>query len=261
MDTGNLARSLGIGLGIGCAIMFISTMIFLPVSHIMNRNIYHHPVLRGLLGVLTFLVSPIMFFVTLFMRKTHYFGLLPLTKMDGGEYTEGGVILPMLYKIVTVITHPFIEFNGTDEDKVGYDKAIAPLLAAPGAPVVNEELFEAAAAAGAADTQVVWRQKMDGIMTTFGLIPKVAAAVSSLATSVDKTNDILFKTTKLIEGHSYEKIEGTTKESLGIFKGKNRFGSPQADTSSLLFDKDGKLINIEISPVIVNNFDIKEVSP
>ncbi len=155
--------------------MFVSTMIFLPVSHVMNRNIYHHPVLRAILGAVTFVLCPIMFFVTLFMGKTHYFGLLPLTKMSGGEDNEGGYIMPLLYKILAIILHPFIEFNERDDDKVGYEKAIESLLAKPGAPVVNEELLTAAAAAGAKDTKAGWEEAMLGLVPLFAT-PTLRAA-------------------------------------------------------------------------------------
>lgn len=155
--------------------MLVSTMIFLPVSHIMNRNIYHHPVLRAILGVLALLLFPIMFVCTLFMGKTHYFGLLPLTKMNGGEDNEGGYIMPMLYKILAILLHPFIEFNETDDDKVGYEKAIDSLLAKPGSPVVNEELLTAAAVAGAADTQAAWGSAMAELVPRYAT-PTLRAA-------------------------------------------------------------------------------------
>ena len=168
MDISVLATSLGYGLVIGFCILLISTMIFLPVSYVMNRFIYHRSVLRLLMGCFTVLVAPIAFFIII-LRNTpiHYFGLMPL--MDtASKSTEGdaGFVLPLFYSVLTAVFHPFVEFHGED-NSVGFKKSIEHLMAAEGEPTVNEALMEEVVAAGRQTDEAAWKSAMTALMPKF----------------------------------------------------------------------------------------------
>ena len=178
MDISVLATSLGYGLVIGFCILLISTMIFLPVSYVMNRFIYHRSVLRLLMGCFTVLVAPIAFFIII-LRNTpiHYFGLMPL--MDtASKSTEGdaGFVLPLFYSVLTAVFHPFVEFHGED-NSVGFKKSIEHLMAAEGEPTVNEALMEEVVAAGRQTDEAAWKSAMTALMPKFEHVPATVATV------------------------------------------------------------------------------------
>ena len=180
MDISALSTSLGYGLGIGICILLISTMIFLPVSYAMNRFIYHRSVLRLLMGCFTVLVAPIAFIIIILHNTpVHYFGLMPL--MDtASKSTDGdaGFLLPLFYSVLTAVFHPFVEFHGED-NSVGFNKSIEHLMAAEGAPAVNEALMEEVVAAGRQTDEAAWKSAMTALMPKF---EHVAATVATVAT-------------------------------------------------------------------------------
>lgn len=287
MDFNKVAVSLSIGLGIGLAVILVTTIIFLPVSYVMNRFIYHHPVLRLLLGFFTLTVAPIAFFIILFNPAINYFGLMPLFNTTPSKsQEEGGFVLPLFYKCLTVVLHPFVEFNDAPNDAIGYKKTIEHLFAAKGEPVVNEELMAKITAAGTNTNKAQWESAMTA------LIPELEGVVNMAATVANVAKDITapaapapvaaaavaaepvaaaavepyvepvktYNQTTLIPGHEYDKITGDVKEPIGVFKGEWRVGSPQANAWALIFEKDGKQTQVDTTGYTRNNFDIKETT-
>jgi len=148
--------------------MLIVTVIFLPLSYYMNKNIYHHPALRFLVGVVTVMFAPIAFVIMLFQHATHYFGLLPLMEEPKtGNDKEAGFIMPLFYKIVTAVLHPFVAFHDDPTDSTGFKKTFEHLLAKNGEKTVDEGLEKAAAEAGAEIDKTKWRAKMAELQPKF----------------------------------------------------------------------------------------------
>ena len=130
MDSAVLATALGSGFAIGLVVVFIITVVTLPMSYIMNRFIYHNWIMRGIVGGLSLYVSPFIFLLMLVMRivgkwdKIRYFGLLPLFADVAEPGQESGWIMSILMKLWGALRAPFITHMTSDEDKAGFVAAI-----------------------------------------------------------------------------------------------------------------------------------------
>lgn len=168
MDINSFLTSLSIGLGVGIAVMLVVTVIFMPVAWVMNKNIHHHPMLRLLIGFATVFIAPIAFIIVLFQGATQYFGLMPLMKdPSAGASKEGGIIMPMFWKLVAIILHPFVAFNDDPTDNSGFIKSFDYLIAKTGEKTVDEGLTARAAVAGAVTDKDQWRTQMQALTGPF----------------------------------------------------------------------------------------------
>jgi len=141
------------------------TMILIPVSYVMNRFIYHHSIMRLLLGFVAFVLFPFVFIGMIIMaftglRPAHYFGLIPASLQTSVPVEPVG-FFAFFFKVMTIITHPFLGFMNLEEDVAGYKASIEPLMAPANSPVVNEALFKAAGAAGIIDNDAEWNATME----------------------------------------------------------------------------------------------------
>lgn len=171
MDSHILAASLGSGFAIGLTTLLMSTFVMVPASYVMNKFIYHGPVMRLTLGLVAGACSFFAFLVIAALlvlgkiQPTHYFGLFPVVKT--AELSVAPGYLAFLLKILYALYHPFIMFFNGSTDVRGYTSAVEALLvkgtpvtkAGPmGVPVqvlkgaVCEEFFEAARRAGTMTT-------------------------------------------------------------------------------------------------------------
>jgi len=192
MDTNALAISLGNGLAVGVVVMFIILIYTLPASATMNAFIYHHPVLRLLVGFVGGLFSIFTLIVMLVTRlgkpRLHYFGLFPIIKVGAPAAGPDGWFA-FLFKALNAFRDYFCMNFYTPEDIAGYERAVESLLVPRppaaelmtvklgfdenGAPrdvtahkgIVCEEFDEAARNAGAAPVSK-WREQINEISDT-----------------------------------------------------------------------------------------------
>ena len=181
-------RSMGIGLGIGLAVMTTVTVFTLPASYMMNKLVYHHPIMRLMAGIIAATFGIFTFPLVLIMvasgnwKSLHYFGLWPTVQTEGpASYT--GWLAPF-FAITNLIFHPFMMlYTGSAEDKLGYEKAMDGILLAKGSSgVVNEQLFEDARKAGAISNYSEWAATVNGLSAGF----KAMFGGSVIAPSVEK---------------------------------------------------------------------------
>ena len=131
MDINDLAVSFGIGLVTGISTLLFVTILFVPVSYMMNRYIYHHWTMRLMIGLLCVVLFPFAFIYMFFasfagLDKAYYFGMFPLIEQENADgQNERGDTFAFLFKIFTVMIHPFVVFF----DPTEYKAAISPLLA------------------------------------------------------------------------------------------------------------------------------------
>ena len=178
MDSHMLAASLGSGFAIGLTTLLVTTFAMVPASYVMNKFIYHGPVMRLTLGLVAGACSFFAFIVLAVLlvlgriQPTHYFGLFPVVKT--AELSVAPGYLAVLLKILYALYHPFIMFfnPSADDDVRGYTSAVEALLV-KGTPVtksvphgddsvpvqvlkgaVCEEFFEAARRAGTMTTKL-----------------------------------------------------------------------------------------------------------
>jgi hypothetical protein len=171
--TNQFLRSMGIGLGIGLALMTSVTMFTLPASYMMNKLIYHHPIMRMMAGLIAGMFSLFMFPLVLIMvasgnwKPLHYFGLWPTIQTEGpASYT--GWLAPF-FTIMNIVFHPFMMlYTGSAEDKQGYEKAMDGILKDKGSPgVVDEDLFAKARDAGAISDYGQWADAVGSLSADF----------------------------------------------------------------------------------------------
>ena len=171
--TNQFLRSMGIGLGIGLALMTSVTVFTLPASYMMNKLIYHHPIMRMMAGLIAGMFSIFVFPLVLIMvasgnwKPLHYFGLWPIVQTEGpASYT--GWLAPF-FTITNIVFHPFMMlYTGSAEDKAGYEKAMSGILKEKESPgVVKEELFAAAREAGAISVYSEWVTTVNGLSADF----------------------------------------------------------------------------------------------
>lgn len=79
----NIPTQLGIALATGVAVSFVTTVIFLPASYILNKILDHTWIMRAVIGVFAILVSPFLFIGISLLRlvyltKADYLNLLPV---------------------------------------------------------------------------------------------------------------------------------------------------------------------------------------
>jgi hypothetical protein len=150
MDAGQIAAHFGASLASGLVITMTILVLLLPVSFTMNRFIYHHWLMRlivgavaGFLGIGAFLaiLALILFKV---IKPSHYFGLFPLTNVSAGV-TSGWIMPTFLGRFLNPVLHPFQLYW----DEPAYMTAVEEMLAKEGQPVVDEELFAMARDAAA----------------------------------------------------------------------------------------------------------------
>jgi len=146
MDSHILASSLGAGFAIGLATMLVATFTAIPASYVMNKFIYHGPVMRLMMGLIAGACSFFAFLVIavlLMMGKvqpTHYFGLFPVVKAADTSAVPG--YLAFLLNIFYIFYHPFIMFFNKPEDSTesrnddykGYVNAVEAIVV-KGTPV------------------------------------------------------------------------------------------------------------------------------
>jgi len=152
--------------------MLTITLILLPVSYVMNRYIYHHWAMRGLLAGLTVLGLPIAWGALFFLRSTHYFGLLPLWRETGATAAEGW--WASLWRFIDLLKHPFLEKMGAPDDAAGWAAAVEGLLVSEeglrkGQQVVPEAQWKAARALAMIPGQAEWQAARDQLAAS--LIP------------------------------------------------------------------------------------------
>lgn len=130
MDSAVLATALGSGFAIGLVVVFIITVVTLPMSYVMNRFIYHNWIMRGIVGGLSLYVAPLILLLMLVMRfvgkwdKIRYFGLLPMFADVAEPGQESGWIMSILMKFWATLRAPFLTHMSSDEDKTGFIAAI-----------------------------------------------------------------------------------------------------------------------------------------
>jgi hypothetical protein len=183
MDTNALAISLGNGLAVGVVVMFIILIYTLPASATMNAFIYHHPVLRLLLGFVGGLGSIFTLIILLVTRlgkeRLHYFGLFPIIQVGAPAAGPDGWFA-FLFKALNAFRDYLCMNFYTPADIAGYERAVGSLLVPipPAAEIktvtlgsqdvnfhkgiVCEEFDEAARAAGAAPASK-WREMINEI--------------------------------------------------------------------------------------------------
>jgi hypothetical protein len=133
MDSATLAKSLGLGFATGISTMGFATIVSLPASYIMNKFIYHSPLMRLMLGLATGFLSVfaiVIIALMIFLGKwspVHYFGLVPMYKVSENPIEPTGY-LSFLFKLFYMIIHPITMFYTTDSDKQGYIRSVEPLL-------------------------------------------------------------------------------------------------------------------------------------
>ena len=167
----NLAISFAIGLAAGIGTLLIATMVFIPISYVMNRFIYHHWIMRIILGFVALVLFPFFFVGMIFMAfggllPTYYFGLIP-AYLQADTPGEPVGFFAIFFKILAMICHPFVGFMNLEEDVVGYKNNLKPLMAPEGTPVVNEVLFKEAAVAGALKEEIPWNDETNRLKPLF----------------------------------------------------------------------------------------------
>jgi hypothetical protein len=174
MDTDVIAKAAGAGLATGLTTMLVATIILLPASYMMNRFIYHTPMMRAILGLIAGAGSIFTFIVLVGLRwygwgKSAYFGLLPVLAEGSGSEPEGWTA--PLFKLWNVIRHPLIMFY----NEGAYEQAIEGILLPKGVPegeghtkrlggaevtvrcgAVQEEFFKAARTTAAIKDPATW---------------------------------------------------------------------------------------------------------
>lgn len=143
---GKISKDLGIGIGKGAAIGFTALAIFtfvgLPVSYVANRFIYHSKGMRGLLCLVTAVLSiPIFLCMAIYqtitagngLAKIHYFGYLPfiykgapdsVTKSD--DYGVDWIMSffwRAVYWIRDTLLSGFVDHRETDQDQAAFKEA------------------------------------------------------------------------------------------------------------------------------------------
>lgn len=201
-------RSMGIGLGIGLAIMTIVTVFTLPASYMMNKLIYHHPIMRLMAGIIAASFSIFTFPLVLIMvasgnwQSLHYFGLWPIVQTEGpASYT--GWLAPF-FTFINTIFHPFMMFYANGEDRAGYEKAMNGILVEKGPGVVDEDLFAKARDAGAISAYGPWADAVGSLSADF----KKMFGGSVIAPSVEKKG----ATMAMMPTQQASALEGVLKE-------------------------------------------------
>lgn len=186
MDSAVLAKSLGAGFATGICTLLFSTLTVLPASYMMNKFIYHGPVMRLMLGGLTAAFSLFSVVVMMVMvlsgrwKPVHYFGLAPLLKVTENPIEPVGY-LAFFFKILYVLIHPLSMFYTGPEDQKGYIKALEPLM-------VHKDI-----------QSVPMKMEVDGVMTdvsvTQGAVCEDFARASRFAGSIiDKKEWVRYMT-------------------------------------------------------------------
>jgi hypothetical protein len=176
-ERSELTNSFRIGLASGFAVLLLTTIVLLPASFVMNHYIYHHPVMRLLLGILGGIGSIFtLLFIALFVmsgkwKRAHYFGLFPLFQSETTSSSEG--YFAFLFRIFDILKHPFHMNMTTPDDMRAFTESVVPLLLPEpladektfgGIPVrhgaVSETFFSMARKIGAAPNETVWKKAM-----------------------------------------------------------------------------------------------------
>jgi len=182
MDARVMGASLGMGLATGITTMLGLTVVFLPVSYVMNRFVYHVPSMRFLIALLTGAFSIFSFIAIMIMfltgswGKVHYFGLMPFVNAFSGV-PEG--YFASFFRLINAVLHPFMLFFDAEGDEAGYKNTVreAIRLIEPeegvvppefeGEPVfkdaVSEAFFKEARGAGAIDDRAAWAAKVESL--------------------------------------------------------------------------------------------------
>ena len=181
-----LAEGLGIGCAVGCCIATAMTLVFIPISFMMNRYIYHGVGMRIAIGIFSGIFCVPIFVVLLIMRwwwpRIHYFGLMPLQAVGEAKGVEvEGWILPFIMSIFKLFRAPLtlhFETDGENNDMSAYKSAIevgmhllpenrktlvvpgvgpagANIMICPGA--VCEEFNKHAVAVGTISKEIAWK--------------------------------------------------------------------------------------------------------
>lgn len=175
-----VAQSLGAGVAIGLSSIAAITIALLPASWVMNRFIYHTPLMRVILAVLAGLGSFLTFAIVLIgcatglLGKPYYFGLLPTFLNRGGEGEPVG-FFALLTKFARAIAHPFqMRYIGVEDEK-GFEKTVEMMLVPKTGPTltvggkelfkgaVYEPFFEGARKVGAKVLDSKWREGMNAL--------------------------------------------------------------------------------------------------
>jgi len=133
MDSATLAKSLGMGFATGISTVSAATLVTLPASYIMNRFIYHGPLMRLVLGGATACFSVFAIVIVALMlllgkwKPVHYFGLLPVFPVTENPVMPKG-FLAFIFTIFYALIHPITMFYLNDEDEKGFVRTIEPML-------------------------------------------------------------------------------------------------------------------------------------
>lgn len=200
-----IAQSLGTGVALGLSTIVGITLALLPASWVMNRFVYHTPMMRVILAIVAGLGSFLTFMIvfigcaTGLLNKPYYFGLLPIfLNRGGGEEPVG--FFAIFKKLWRILAHPFqMRYLVDKGDPAGYKKNIEMMLVPEDAPklpingfkgetlykgAVYELFFEEARKAGAAETYDEWKTQLEGLEATgIGQALFTKSNVSSAASS------------------------------------------------------------------------------
>jgi hypothetical protein len=135
MDYTEVGQRLSSGLVQGFIVAFLSLIVFLPASYVMNRFIYRGTAMRIFMGSLAGMLGLGGFFLLLFMRiywgadfKIHYFGLLPLITEAPASEVKPTYIESFFMFFVNMVTIPLTFYFRGGDDSTGYASTIQKLI-------------------------------------------------------------------------------------------------------------------------------------
>jgi len=161
-----IGKEIGIAFATGVGIILALTIITLPSSYLMNRIIYHHWIMRLIIGLAIIPASFIAFIALLFLRvsgtwdKVHYFGLFPAISAMAPD--KGDSWLSPFFFIFNALIYPFTWFGTNGEIAQALQSSMD--LKTPGAPgTINEDVFEEARKIAGVSDPAEWHNRTEGL--------------------------------------------------------------------------------------------------
>jgi hypothetical protein len=135
MDYTEVGQRLSSGLVQGFIVAFLSLIVFLPASYVMNRFIYRGTAMRIFMGVLAGILGFGSFILLLCMRlywktefKIHYFGLLPLITEAPASEVKPSWIVSFFMFFVNMVKIPLTFYFRGGNDSEGYVSTVQKLI-------------------------------------------------------------------------------------------------------------------------------------
>ena len=122
-----IAKIIGAAFAAGIVIGLVILVVFFPISWVMNRFIYHHWIMRSVIGFMTLLLCPFAFvYILLFGSNVHYFTLLPLINADKILSADGW--FTWLSWFINETMGPLLWSMENKGSAVGYEKTVGHML-------------------------------------------------------------------------------------------------------------------------------------